>query len=277
MKNLWLFFIRYNAFFWFLLFFTAAVILSIRHNSFQRSSFVSSSNIVVGSFYDKLNSWKSYLDLSTTNDDLARENASLRQKLQQYILRDTLDSIPLTDSIDESRYEFIVAEVVNNSIHQKSNYLTLGKGTNAGIEKGMGVITSNGVVGIVLDVSTNFATVRSLLHPDSRVSVTLDSTEAFGSLVWGNNIDPKLAMLRDIPNHIKAEKGQVIRTSGFSLFPKGIKVGEVDETGITSGESFLDIRVRLSTNFYNLHHVYVVKDNLEEEKQMLEAERDDNG
>lgn len=277
MKNLWLFFIRYNAFFWFLLFFTAAIILAIRHNSFQRSSFVSSSNVVVGSFYDRLNSWKSYLDLSTTNEDLARENALLRQRLQKYIVRDTVDSIPLADSIDESRYEFIVAEVVNNSIHQKSNYLTLSKGTNAGIEKGMGVITSNGVVGIVLQVSTNFATVRSLLHPDSRVSVTLDSTEAFGSLVWGNNIDPKLAMLRDIPNHIKAEKGQVIRTSGFSLFPKGIKVGEVDETGITSGESFLDIRVRLSTNFYNLHHVYVVRDNLDDEKQLLEAEREDNG
>ncbi|PVH24658.1 rod shape-determining protein MreC [Sphingobacterium corticibacter] len=277
MKNLWLFFIRYNAFFWFLLFFTVAVILAIRNNSFQRSSFVSSSNVVVGSFYDRLNSWKSYLDLSTTNEDLARENALLRQRLQKYILRDTVDSIPLADSIDESRYEFIVAEVVNNSIHQKSNYLTLSKGTKAGIEKGMGVITSNGVVGIVLHVSPNFSTVRSLLHPDSRVSVTLDSTEAFGSLVWGNNIDPKLAMLRDIPNHIKAEKGQVIRTSGFSLFPKGIKVGEVAETGIASGESFLDIRVRLSTNFYKLHHVYVVKDNLEEEKQMLEAEREDNG
>ncbi|MFD2598591.1 rod shape-determining protein MreC [Sphingobacterium corticis] len=277
MKNLWLFLIRYNAFFWFLLFFTVAILLAIRNNSFQRSSFISSSNAVVGSFYGRLNSWKSYLDLDQTNEDLARENALLRQKLQQFILKDTVDSIPLADSIDESRYEFIVAEVVNNSIHQKSNYLTLNRGTNAGIEKGMGVITSNGVVGIVLQVSTNFSTVRSLLHPDSRVSVTLDSTEAFGSLVWGNNMDPRLGTLRDIPNHIKAEKGQVIRTSGFSLFPKGIKVGEVDETGITSGESFLDIRVKLSTNFYNLHHVYVVKDNLEEEKQSLESEREDNG
>ncbi len=277
MKNLWLFLIRYNAFFWFLLFFTVAILLAIRNNSFQRSSFISSSNVVVGSFYGRLNSWKSYLDLDQTNEDLARENALLRQKLQQFILKDTVDSIPLADSIDESRYEFIVAEVVNNSIHQKSNYLTLNRGTNAGIEKGMGVITSNGVVGIVLQVSTNFSTVRSLLHPDSRVSVTLDSTEAFGSLVWGNNMDPRLGTLRDIPNHIKAEKGQVIRTSGFSLFPKGIKVGEVDETGITSGESFLDIRVKLSTNFYNLHHVYVVKDNLEEEKQLLESEREDNG
>ena len=277
MKNLWLFLIRYNAFFWFLLFFTVAILLAIRNNSFQRSSFISSSNVVVGSFYGRLNSWKSYLDLDQTNEDLARENALLRQKLQQFILKDTVDSIPLADSIDESRYEFIVAEVVNNSIHQKSNYVTLSRGTNAGIEKGMGVITSNGVVGIVLQVSTNFSTVRSLLHPDSRVSVTLDSTEAFGSLVWGNNMDPRLGTLRDIPNHIKAEKGQVIRTSGFSLFPKGIKVGEVDETGITSGESFLDIRVKLSTNFYNLHHVYVVKDNLEEEKQLLESEREDNG
>lgn len=277
MKNLWLFFVRYNAFFWFLLFFVVSILLTIRYNSYQRSSFVNSSNVLVGSFYQKVNSWKSYMALDVTNDDLARENAELRSLLQQYMLKDTVDSIQLVDSIEANRYEFIIAEVVNNSINQKSNYITLSKGSNAGIEKDMGVITSNGIVGVVIDVSKHFSTVRSILHPDTRVSVTLDSTQAFGSLVWGNNIDPRMALVKDIPNHINAEEGQIVRTSGYSRFPKGINVGQVYETGITSGESFLDIRIQLSTDFVKLHHVYVVKDNLKDEKEALEAEMEDHG
>lgn len=277
MKNLWLFFVRYNAFFWFLLFFVVSILLTIRYNSYQRSSFVNSSNVVVGSFYQKINSWKSYMALDVTNEDLARENAELRSQLQQYMLKDTVDNVQIVDSIEANRYEFIIAEVVNNSINQKSNYITLNKGTSAGVEKDMGVITSNGIVGVVINASKHFSTVRSILHPDTRVSVVLDSTQAFGSLVWGNNIDPRLALVRDIPNHIKAEEGQIVRTSGFSRFPKGINVGKVYETGITSGESFLDIRIQLSTDFSKLHHVYIVKDNLKDEKEQLEAEMEDHG
>jgi rod shape-determining protein MreC len=67
MKNLWLFLVRYNAFFWFILFFVASLLLVVQNNRYQRSSFINSSNVVVGSFYDKLNSWKSYLALEETN------------------------------------------------------------------------------------------------------------------------------------------------------------------------------------------------------------------
>ncbi len=276
MKNLWLFLVRYNAFFWFVLFFTVSLLLVVQNNRYQRSAFVNSSNVVVGSFYDKLNSWKSYLALEETNKNLALENAELRQQLQKFILADTLDSVQIADSIEENRYRFTIAEVVNNSIHQKSNFITINKGSSEGVEKGLGVITSNGVVGVVLNVSPHFSTIQSLLHPDTRVSVTLDTTNVFGSLAWGNNVDPRFALVRDIPNHVKVQKGMKIYTSGFSLFPKGIEIGTVEETGIVSGESFLDVKIRLRTNFSNLNHVYVVKDLLENEKNMLETQTEDN-
>lgn len=276
MKNLWLFLVRYNAFFWFILFFTTSLLFVVQNNRFQRTTFINSSNIVVGSFYDKLNSWKSYLALDETNKNLAQENTQLRQQLQNYILLDTKDSIQIEDSLEQNRYLFTVAEVVNNSTHQKSNFITINKGKKEGIEKGLGVITSNGVVGIVLNVSDNFSTIQSLLHPDSRISVTLDTLNVFGSLVWGENIDPRFALVRDIPNHVIIQKGQKVYTSGFSLFPKGIEIGQVEETGLTSGESFLDVRIKLKTNFSNINHVYVVKDLLEDEKNKLEALTENN-
>lgn len=279
MRNLWLFLVRYNAFFWFILFFVFSILLVVRNNNFQRTAFVNSSNVLIGFFYEKANSWKSYLALSSTNEELALENARLRQKLENYIGKDTLSSAHLVDSIDVDRYQFIVAAVVNNSIHQKSNFLTLNKGTKDGVELGMGVITSNGVVGSVLNVSRHFSTVKSLLHPETKISVTLDSTaDAFGSLVWGSNTDSRYAMIRDIPNHVKVYKGQAVFTSGYStLYPKGIKVGHIVETGITSGESFKEIRILLTTEFSNLSHVYVVKDRLATEKIELEATNNDNG
>ncbi|MGJ1203200.1 rod shape-determining protein MreC [Sphingobacterium lactis] len=276
MKNLWLFLVRYNAFFWFILFFVASLLLVVQNNRFQRTTFINSSNVVVGSFYGKLNSWKSYLALEETNKNLALENAMLNQKLQHYMLTDTLDSVRIVDSIEMDRYQITMAEVVNNSIHQKSNFITINKGSLDGVETGLGVITSNGVVGIVLNVSKHFSTIQSLLHPDTRISVTLDTTNVFGSLVWGNNVDPSSALVKDIPNHVKVKKGMKVYTSGFSLFPKGIEVGSVSETGITSGGSFLDVRIKLRTNFANLNHVYIVKDNLEAEKVELETMTEDN-
>lgn len=283
MKNLWLFLVRYNSFFWFILFFVFSLFLVVRNNNYQRSTFVSSSNIIVGSMYSKVNSWKEYMNLTQANKDLLKENALLRYQLQQAIESDTLNSSFALDSTakDSSshRYEFIVASVVNNSIHQKSNYITINKGSKSGIEKDMGVITSTGVVGSVLNVSANFATIKSLLHPDTKISVSVDTAHsAFGSLVWGNNKESRFAMIHDIPNHVKLYVGQPIFTSGYSTkFPKGIKVGHVVQTDVVTGGSFKGARILLTTKFDNLSHVYIVKDKLAKEKIELESLNQEHG
>lgn len=279
MKNLWLFFSRYNAFFWFLLFFTFSIVLVIRNNNYQQSAFINSSNVVVGTFYTNFNSWKDYLSLDETNQLLIQENKFLRQRLQNFESNDSSHHELKDTTFDYIRYEFIVAEVVNNSIKQKNNFITLNKGLKDGIETNMGVISSNGVVGTVLNVSEHFCTVTSLLNSASTISVSLDSTsDAFGSLVWGNNVDYRFATIKGIPNHIKAHVGQSVFTSGFSTkFPKGIKVGQVSETDLAAGGSFKDMRILLTTNFLNLTHVYIVKDKLAKEKLELESSNNHDG
>jgi len=257
-----------------------SLVLVINNNQYQRSSFVNSSNVVVGSFYTKVNSWKEYMHLTEVNKDLLDENALLRYQLQQVTGNDTSKLTALSDSIENpSNYDFIVASVVNNSVHLKKNYITVNKGSLDGIEKDMGVITSNGVVGTVMHVSNHFSTVKSLLHPDTKISVSIDSTaSAFGSLVWGENTEPRFAMVRDIPNHVKLYVGQPIYTSGYSTkFPKGIKVGYIVQTDIVTGGSFKDVRILLTTKFEKLTHVYIVKDKLAQEKIELESLNDNNG
>lgn len=277
MKNLWLILTKYNAFFFFVLFFSFAVYLVVQNNSFQRASAFNSSNEFVGSAYARINAWQSYLHLREVNDHLAQENAGLREQLQLVTAPDSVVGGAVTDTAGNVQYRYIVSKVTNNSIHQKNNYITLDKGRKHGIEKGMGVIASNGIVGIVLNVSEHFSTVQSLLHSETRVSAALEDSGAFGSLMWGDSYDAQQGVLKDIPNHVKVREGEQVLTSGFSLFPPGIMVGHVAHSGTSGADSFLDIRVKFSTPFHNLRQVYVVVDMLANEKEALESQSENDG
>lgn len=278
MRNLWVFINKYSAFFLFILFFGSSLILVIQKNSFQRASFLSSSNYFVGNLYSKINNFKSYLHLNEDNILLSQENAKLRASLKSSQYSNELITGEVVDSLSEQRYTFLEAKVVNNSIHQKNNTFTINRGSKHGVEKGMGVIASKGVAGIVLHVSEHFSTIQSFLNSDTKISSSLANSHAFGSLVWGeNNFNPRLAILKDIPNHIKVTKGEKVITSGFSLFPQGILLGTVIEPGLESGDSFLNISVALAIDFSTLEYVYVVTDNLAEEITLLEEKNKENG
>lgn len=221
---------------------------------------------------------KSYLHLNEDNILLSQENANLRALLKSSHYSNNLITGEVQDTLFEQRYSFIEAKVVNNSIHQKNNFLTINRGSKHGIRRGMGVIASQGVAGIVLHVSEHFATVQSFLNSDTKVSASLVSSHAFGSLVWGeNNSNPRMAVLKDIPNHIKVAKNEEVVTSGYSLFPEGIFLGKVIESGLESGDSFLNISVALELDFSSLQYVYVVLDKFSEEKTTLEEVSKENG
>jgi len=277
MRNLWIFISRYSTFFLFILFFGIAVVLVIRNNSFQRASALNSSNQMIGKAYQNVDYLKGYLSLNETNLALSRENAALRALLKSSSYDNNVVVNITRDSLQEPEYSYIEARVINNSINQKNNYLTVNRGSKHGIQKGMGVISSKGIVGIVLNVSPNFSTIQSLLHSDTRISASLAKSQAFGSLIWGPQAhDPQKALLRDIPNHVKVEKNEQVITSGFSLFPPGIIIGTVLETGLSSGSSFLDISVRLNNDFSTLQYVYIVVDRYSGEKENLETKNLEN-
>lgn len=272
MKNIWILLTKYNDVFLFILFFGISLFFVITQNDFQRTSSLNSSNSVIGKFYQQASQVSNYLQLSDANKALLEENTRLRQNLDQYRLADTSALQFVTDTAGQIRYSYLPARVINNSIRQKNNYITLSRGSDDGIKKGMGVIGPQGIVGIVLNVSPHFSTIQSLLHNDTRISAELVGSHAFGSLIWGEEYDSRRAILRDIPNHVEVRKGEKIVTSGYSLFPPGVQIGEVLGTSAGGGESFLDITVALSTDFHNLQYVYVVIDHFDTEREQLELE-----
>ena len=148
--------------------------------------------------------------------------------------------------------------------------MTLNRGKSHGIKSNTGVITNNGIVGVVQKVSKNYAGVMSILHHNTRISAKLKSSDYFGSLVWKKN-DARYMYLDAIPKHAELEKGDTIITSGFStMFPEGIMIGTVSKAKIIDGSNFYEIKVRLSSDMNNLNHVFVVNNLLKEEQEALE-------
>lgn len=270
MRNLWLFLVKYYALFLFLCLEFISLSLVFKHNNYQQASVINSANDISGSFYTSLNDITSYLALSRINDNLATENARLKNELAIKSYNNRLDTNWSTDTISVQQYHYIVAKVINNSTIHRNNYLTLNRGRIHGIRKDMGVVCSNGIVGIVKDVSEHYSTVISLLHKDIRISSQLASTKDFGSLVW-EGISPRRATLIDIPNHVKVKTGDRVTTTSFSsIFPDGVPIGIVTNAEIKEGDSFYSIDVLLSTNFANLQYVYVIDNIMEREQKKLE-------
>lgn len=269
MRNLWLFIIRNNAFFLFIIFESAALLLLVQHNRYQQASMINSANHIAGTIYSKADRVSRYLMLGKVNDSLAMENARLRSRLENAFYDTDTARVTVEDTVHSQQYTYIPARVVNNTVIYRNNWLTLNRGAADGVKSGMGVIGPNGIAGIIRDVSAHFSTAYSILHKDVRISVKLDSSQSIGSLVWPG-VSPLIASMEDVPTHVRVTKGEKLVTTGFSLFPEGTPVGTVTDVKRGGAKSFLEIDVELATHFQQLQYAYIVVNKFQEEQEQLE-------
>ncbi|HAA13755.1 MAG TPA: rod shape-determining protein MreC, partial [Cytophagales bacterium] len=168
------------------------------------------------------------------------------------------------------QFRFIPAKVINNSWNRFRNYLTLNKGAKDGLEPGMAVMGSYGIVGQVKYVSQNFATVVSLLYTDWEVSSTLASTGSNCSVSW-QGIDPLQANVLYLPLHTDISVGDTVVTSGYNaVFPAGMPIGTVSGFEQTTDANFFDVTIDLATDFQSLRYVYVVENSYLPEQDSLQ-------
>ena len=270
MKNLVLFIWKHNFFFLFLILETFCIYLVVQNNFYQKAGFVNSSNAASSSILKTSSSIEEYFYLKNENENLAKENAELRSQLLASKLIIDKDTHLVDKQNIHQKYIYTTAKVVNNSTNRRNNYLTLNKGINQGVKKNMAVISSTGIVGQVQEVSSNFCTVMSLLHSKTTISAKIKKDGSYGPLIWeGESYD--YATLNDIPTHVRLKKGDTIVTSPYSLtFPENILIGTVEAFERESGKYFFTIKVKLSTDFKKLTHVYIVTNFFKEEQEELE-------
>lgn len=271
MERLLIFLYQYRAFFTFLVFEVVCAWLIIENNQYQGARFFNSSNGMVASLNNFSQDVREYFLLRNINSTLAEENAELRSKLEQFKqIQQASDPLTRRDSTVIKQFDFISAKVVNNSVNRSTNYLTINKGSDAGVKPGMAVISPLGAVGKVKVVSDHYSVVTSILHKDYRLSVLMTRTGYFGSVSW-DGVKPEYAQLNFVPGHVKPAKGDTVVTSSYNaVFPEGIMVGVIDEVKQTP-TLFYDLTVRLSQDFRKLSYVEVVRSHLKPELDSLQA------
>lgn len=217
------------------------------------------------------------LSLSKENEELVQQNIRLmREQSNMFIVKnDSLFSqMSETDSLHPQKkrlYDYSYAHVIFKTTDQAFNYIIIDKGSKDGVMRDMAVTSPKGVVGVVGDVSDNFSSVISILHPDSRISALVSSINQVGTVVW-EGADPCVAYLENIPQHLDINIGDSVLTSGYSnIFPQGMLIGTVKEVTTGKNASFLTIKVKLATDFNRLNTVYLVENLYKPEIDSLKA------
>lgn len=260
---------RIRAFILFVFLEVVAIWMIVSNNSPQGAAFFNSSNGMIGSVLKKQADVVQFFSLADANEALTSENAKIIQQLTMLQVRPDSVAFEL-DSVFTETYKFRGGRVIGNSLRFSKNYLTLNKGSKDGIKPGMGIFNPEGVVGRVKSVSENYSVAFSLLNTESFVSSKIKATNDLCTVQWDgkNSSEAKLLF---VPRHIKAQEGDTIITSGFNaVFPEGILIGVISKVAPDEkNPNYLDLTVKLSTDFSKVNYVYFVENTLFNELDTL--------
>lgn len=279
MRNFILFIRRFFNLIFFLGLEIVCIVLIARTKTLQGNELMNSANSVSGYFYNKQNDLVYYFGLRQMNDSLLNENARLRTQLAAYASVDTArngkTSLPLnfsdsTHILHFADYTYRTARVINNSVTSANNYLTIARGSEDGITKNMPVISSNGLVGRVENVSKHFATVLSILNVKQPVSAKLKEGTTFSVVNWEGE-RPDVLVMKGVAQEIKVKNNDSIYTTGYSQYlPANILIGTVFKKETLKKDNTQQLYIRPATNFRNLQYVYVIENKMSGERVQLE-------
>lgn len=290
MLRLFTFLSRHRNAILFLLLEGIALYLVVRTNDWQRHRVGDTLLEVSGSISEARNQVTGYFDLQETNRRLQADYDSLRQSYAARIQElDRLRGLLVVDSLSQAfvdsllaeprdSFDFLPARVVRNSTHKTYNYLTLDQGTRAGVQVGMGVVATDGVVGRVIKVSERYALVQSAINADFKLAVEVinpHDPSAVGNLgfyQW-NGRDIRYGRVSYIPETATLEPNDLVVTASAStIFPPGFRVGLLAGDNLQASEGFYDVGMRLGVDFSALDHVFVIRAGHKAAHDALEAD-----
>ena len=269
-----------------LLSFSFALILN--SNYFQKSKVLLFSNNISNYTTKNLNYFNEYFKLKELNYKLSEENLVLKNQLEK------INEISNLDSLTNENFLYKNAKVISNNLSSFKNRIIVNKGIRDGIKNEMGVISSDGIVGIIDNTTKRYSSIMSILNIEMKINAKVKRTEHFGTLEW-DGFDTRHLTLNDISETAKIKVGDSIITGGMSLiFPEGINIGTVskiinqNEThSNTKGsaftinirddsivdldirENYLNIEVKLHNDMSNLNNVYIIESFNKKEFQKL--------
>ena len=262
MNNILQFIYKYQHWIVFIVLEIVCFVLLFSYNSFQSSVYLSTANEVIARLLNGKNKVTSYFDLVEQNQALASQNAELLQRvvglemLNAQYQQDSLTEVETINRIRHAGYHITSALVIDKSVNNTDNYFTLNRGEADGIRPDMGVVSVDGVVGVVFRCTEHYSLVMPLLNSNSSISCKVN--KEIGYLRWDGG-DARYATLHDLPFYSVVEPGDTIVTSGSSsFFPEDVMVGRVEEVYPSPDGQYMRLKVLLSAQFASLKHAFVV-------------------
>lgn len=247
-----------------------SLMMTISSHAYHQSKFFNSSRWISGSVYGWGADLTAYFGLRQENQKLVAQN----QRLLKALFNDKRDSLRPLDTT-QLKFEVMGARLIKNSIASPQNYLTIDKGKKQGVRQDMGVIAPGGILGIVENVSNNYATVQSVLNTKSNINAKIKNSQHFGSLIW-NARDHATVQLIDIPRLVPLVVGDTIVTGGMSsIFPENIPIGTIKKYELNPSRTYYLIEVSLFNDMGNIRNVYIITNRDREEIKELEERTTD--
>lgn len=249
----------------------AALALLNSSSTLQNIWFNRASNRVLAFLWSGNEKAKNYVNTLALNDALAAQNATLQEQLRLYGLRlEQLEEEGHLITTPHQSFRYTPATVVRMSSSSAHNYIILNKGSLDGIHPQSGIITEQGVVGIVRAVSNHYCYGLTLMNPNINISARIGTADVTTLLSW-DGIRSNGGVIRDIPPHYVIERGDTVRTSGYSnIFPPMVPIGVARESHLVDGLA-RQVDVTLFQDFRNIRYVTIVENLDRAELDALEA------
>ena len=205
----------------------------------------------------------SYESLLAENEALKEQLSQMENQARQAAAL-TKENQALRDALElkenNEGYEMVDGYIISWSSNDWSSTFTINQGTNAGIAEGMCAITANGeVVGLVSEVGSNYAVIKTVLDSSLEISATIVSSGYNGMVKGGYSTDhPDQMRMNYLPSSATIRNNDQVVTTGSTVYPRNLILGYVVDAGFDDTGVAKYAQLRPAADIGALDQVFIV-------------------
>jgi rod shape-determining protein MreC len=205
--------------------------------------------------------WRRYIffaGLEEENRKLRREIVSLRGEINQYreMYLEGMRLKKLLNLKENINYPTVIAKIIGGSRSSVFKMILINRGTADGVKEGFPVLTSEGVIGRIVESSWNVSRVLLLIDNNSNIDALIQRSRAQGVL-QGRGGDG--CILKYVQCSEDVRVGDNVISSGLAgVFPKGLLLGVVKKVQKKEFGLFQEISVSPAVDLSRLEEALVI-------------------
>lgn len=160
-------------------------------------------------------------------------------------------------------YRTISGTVISRNPDNWVDQIVVDRGSQDGVEVGMPVMSSNGLIGRISEVNPTSSKVVLLTNIDQTANqvsseIIMEEEIVYGLISGYDSSNDRLVMSQ-ITSTIEIEEGELITTSGLGgVIPRGLVIGEVDEVTMDAHGLAQQVYVSPAADFENIRYVTII-------------------